>query len=182
PVDRSDDRHSHRHDEVRMPRADQLADVGPACAVDGGIADRVQAAHVRTGTEGSSLARNHDGPDSAIGLRIVETLVERGGETAAPAVHPLGPIEGQHRDTSVANLVQDRVGVAGHAHPANLLNSGFQLDVFPYCTPISSVFRNRFAALFADQTEALIGRANLRSPLLWQHRLRWPRMRIVPDG
>ena len=70
---------------------------------------------VHDGFDGVMRYEDHSFSNSAaaIGRRgRVETLVERGGKTAAPAVHPLGPIEGQYRDAGVANLVQDRVGVA----------------------------------------------------------------------
>jgi len=72
-VDRGDDGLAQRRHEVRMPRADQLADVGPSGGVDGRIADRVQIPHVRARAEGATLAGHHDGPDGGIGLRVVET-------------------------------------------------------------------------------------------------------------
>src|SRR5689334_12870899 len=131
---------------MRVLCADQRADVGPFGGVNRGIADRVQVAHVRARAEGAAAAGHDDDADAGIGLRVIETCVERAGQTAAPAVHPLGPIEGQHRDTGVADVVENRgrIGFDGvrNAHPVDLLITRPTLGVWTYCTPIGSVFRS----------------------------------------
>ena len=72
-VDRGDDGLAHGHQLVRMPSADELADIGASGGVNGGIADRGEIAHVRACAEGTAAAGHHDGPDVGIGLRVVET-------------------------------------------------------------------------------------------------------------
>src|SRR5258705_12477442 len=72
-----------------------------------------------------------------------------------------------------------------NAHPADLRSRGLKLDVCTYCTPIGSAFRNWFGALttalFVDQSEALIGGADLCPSFVRHLRLRGPRVRIIPD-
>src|SRR5258705_12481845 len=72
-----------------------------------------------------------------------------------------------------------------NAHPADLRSRGLKLDVCTYCTPIGSAFRNWFGALttalFVDQSEALIGGADLCSSFVRRLRLRGARVRIIPD-
>ena len=150
-VDRRDDRLAHGGDEMRMARPDKLSHVGVRGGVDGGGADRAQTAHVGPRAERTPTSGDDDGPDVGICLGIVQTRVEHGGQTAAPAVHPLGPVECHHRHAGVADLVQHRLARSGRdgfrnavrtTHPSGLLRR-FELDVWTYCTPIGSAFRKR---------------------------------------
>ena len=74
-----------------------------------GLLDRRQVAHVGAGAERPARAGDDDRPHVRVGLGPVEQRVELGRQAAAPPVHPLGPVERQHRHPAVAQLVEDRV-------------------------------------------------------------------------
>ena len=150
-VDRRDDGFAHRRREVGMARTYQLSDIGVRRGIDGGGADRREVAHVGPCAEGTAVTGHHDRADVGIGLGVVETEVERGGQAASPAVHPVGAVERQDRDAGVEHLVEHRFTLTGgdglsdaisNAHPSALLRH-VELDVCAYCTSIGNAIHNR---------------------------------------
>src|ERR1700739_3271539 len=78
--------------------------------------------HVGARAEGTPAAGDY-GAHVGVGLGSIEAGMEGGGQTAAPCVHALGPVQSQHGHAAVAQLIPNRVGrdtVRG-AHQADLL-------------------------------------------------------------
>ena len=110
PVDGGDDRLAQGGHEMRMAFADELADVG--LAVRCWPFRSMQVTHVGPGAERPPAAGEHDRPAPPGRPRHGRAGVEPGGQAAAPRVHPLGPVEGQHGYAAVAELVEHRVAAA----------------------------------------------------------------------
>jgi hypothetical protein len=123
-VDRRDDGLAQGHHEMRMAFPHQLADIGVAGSLHGGVADRGQVSHVGACAEGTPATGDDHGANVRVGFGSIEVRIEGGGQTAAPRVHALGPVQSQHDHPAVAQRVQHHVfrdSVRG-AHHADLLN------------------------------------------------------------
>ena len=142
-VDRGDDRLAQRRHEVRMPLADHLGDVGLAVGVDVARRSRSGRPCRRPRRTPGRLPVTTMARTSGSASAVVEQCIEPGREAAAPTVHPLGPIERQHRHAAVAELVEHRVaaGRTGSATRSGTLTRQTSSGVRARCMHILYTYR-----------------------------------------